>query len=271
MESHFPDERAERVQRTLNQAKRNELTDRYGMNFSPTPNDLPADLEAEFLASVEEFERRWEEASTTTVRAFLGNPDILHPADVPARGIPDELARITEIMNRRNVHLDFICPVPDAEAYRFIVEELLDHEMEDIPIEGMIHGFIYEEFHPNHLYDVSSVGRDVAEGLLLGNEWKVDLYCAEILRVGQVEGVSREDLRLRLVAATTGGAVVTSVASAVGPCAVDGTEGSVEVEAGWEGVMLETGETKGGRVRWRMELMMRDGYGWVVTAITPDP
>lgn len=50
--------------------------------------------------------------------------------------------------NRFNA-LDFLCDVDDAEAYRFITEELMDEEIDDIRIEGLRHCFIYEEFHPN--------------------------------------------------------------------------------------------------------------------------
>ena len=37
--------------------------------------------------------------------------------------------------------------------YRFIAEEFLDEEMDNIRIEGMMHGFIYEDFHPSDEYD----------------------------------------------------------------------------------------------------------------------
>ena len=45
--------------------------------------------------------------------------------------------------------------VSKKELYRFAVEELFEYEMEDIRIPGMMHGFIYDEFHPDPVYDNS--------------------------------------------------------------------------------------------------------------------
>lgn len=38
--------------------------------------------------------------------------------------------------------------------YKFITEELFNEEVAKEPVEGMISGFIYEEFHPNHSIEI---------------------------------------------------------------------------------------------------------------------
>ena len=39
--------------------------------------------------------------------------------------------------------------------YRFITQELLDEEIDDIQIPGMVSHFVYEEFHPNDEDDIT--------------------------------------------------------------------------------------------------------------------
>lgn len=269
MEQYLPKDHRDRIQRALNESKRNELRERYGMAFNRVSEDVPPDMEAEFLLRVEEFERRWEERRAITVREYLGDPDVRPFDEIPPDQISVELERVTAILAGNNIHLHFICPVPDDVAYRFITGEFFDHEIDDIRIEGMVHGFIYEEFHPNHFYDISTTALDVAEGLIEGCGWKIDLYCNRELRIGDLENLTIADARLRLVSPMLAGAVVTSIRGAVGPCQVDGAHGRTEVEIGWKGMMTGSGEAREGRYRWRVDLELRHGEFWVVTAITP--
>ena len=52
--------------------------------------------------------------------------------------------------------------------YRFITQELFQVEMENIELEGMVHGFIYEEFHPNHDYDLRRKADNFIKSVLEG-------------------------------------------------------------------------------------------------------
>lgn len=269
MEQYPPGDHHDRIQRALNESKRNALKDRYGMIFDRVSEDVPPHMEAEFLSYIEEIERQGEHRRTITVREFLGDPDVRPFDEIPSDKLAGELERLMSIMREYGVRLDFICPVSNDIAYRFIVDELLDQEMDDIRIEGMTHAFLYEEFHPNHFYDISTIALDVAEGLIQGCSWKVDLYCTNELRIGEVENVAIDDARLRLVSPMLGGAVVTSVSGAVGPCRVDGEKGRAEVEVRWKGMMIDSGEAREGRFRWRIDMELRHGELWVVAAVTP--
>lgn len=269
MEQYLPQDHHDRIQRALNESKRNELKDRFGMTFDRVAENVPPEMEADFLSYVEEFERQWENRRTITVRKFLNEPDVRPFNEIPEHELAAELARLTAIMHDYDVRLDFICPVSDEIAYRFIVDELFDQEIDDIRIDGMTHAFIYEEFHPNALYDISTTALDVAEGLIQGCSWKVDLYCTNELRIGDVEHVPIDDACLRLVSPILGGAIVTSVSGAVGPCWVNGEKGWAEVAVGWKGMMIDSGEAKEGRFRWKIEMEMLHGELWVVAAINP--
>lgn len=135
------------VQRMLNARKREELTERYGAVFSPErAPSLPPEVEAEYLNHVEEFERQYENAATTTLRAFVGNP-ITPPVDDIADGELDaELNQLFGILTRNDVVVHFLQQPDDRETYRFLTEDLLNEEIVDIRIPGMRHCFVYEEF-----------------------------------------------------------------------------------------------------------------------------
>ena len=54
------------------------------------------------------------------------------------------------------------------------MEELFDYEMDDINVPGMMHGFIYDEFHPDPVYDNSGL---VQQDLLHDIFRKEELFC----------------------------------------------------------------------------------------------
>lgn len=150
----------ERDLRLRNQLKYIELTAKYDAHFYEGESELPSHVEEQWLNNMEEFEKQFQQGKRTTVREFVGNPTLKSPDDIPAGKLQDELDRVLHLLTRKNVILDFLCDVPDAEAYRFIREELFDEEMDDIQIEGMHHHFIYEEFHPNDEYDAKQCAED---------------------------------------------------------------------------------------------------------------
>lgn len=59
------------------------------------------------------------------------------------------LNELFDLLDKNNISLDTICDVEEKELYRFITDELFEHEMDDMRIPGMTSCFIYEEFHPN--------------------------------------------------------------------------------------------------------------------------
>ena len=59
-----------------------------------------------------------------------------------------------------------LCDVDDRELYRFITEELFFAETDNIRIEGMVNTFTYEEFHPNHEFDLRSSSQEFFESFL---------------------------------------------------------------------------------------------------------
>jgi len=145
----MPDSPQDRVQRALNERKRKDLEEKYGARFSFSDSDASPEIIGEWLDTVEEFERQFQAAGKTTVRAYAGNPRFTPLSLLPPGEIPGELRRLIDHLGSYAVAVHFDRSVPPAEAYRFITEELLDMEIDDVRIAGMTHSFVYEDFHPD--------------------------------------------------------------------------------------------------------------------------
>ncbi len=148
------DDFQDRIQRILNEKKKDELREQYGMQIEYHSEEISPQAEGEWLDYITEFERQFENAKQITVRERIGNPSIRPLADIPESELEAELDNLFELLYQNNIAIDFIHEQDDREAYRFITEELLDETTDDIHISGMVSHFIYEEFHPNDRDDV---------------------------------------------------------------------------------------------------------------------
>jgi hypothetical protein len=138
----------DRIQRALNEAKKRELEEKYGAHFGEGESKLPPELEAEWLSHIEEFERQYQNADRVTVRAFVGNPDLKPVAEIPPDQVQSEVENLLEILESNSITVHFDRKITAEETYRFLSEELMNQEIDNIRIEGMSHNFIYSEFHP---------------------------------------------------------------------------------------------------------------------------
>jgi hypothetical protein len=136
-----------------NGLKKKELEEKYGAHFSEF-NELPPEMENQWLNSIEAFEKQFDSAKQTTVWEYIDKPIFKTKDELKPHEISKELERLVELMGKSNIALSTLCEVEDAELYRFITEELFQHEMDDIRIPGMTCNFIYEEFHPNAKLDI---------------------------------------------------------------------------------------------------------------------
>jgi hypothetical protein len=142
--------------RIENELKKIKLMFEHGADFfyPDNQNDLPPELENEFLKNIEEFENACMNSKQIPVYDFIGKPEFRKQDSIPDDEIHDALDSIIELLNDNQIDLSTICKVDDRELYRFITEELFLEDIDDMRIEGMICCFLYEEFHPNHEYDI---------------------------------------------------------------------------------------------------------------------
>lgn len=151
--------------KTENEIKKIKLAAEHGLDMerSFSAPDLTPELEGQFLDYVQQWEEQYAQRKKTTVGKMLGD-HVFTPVDkIVEQDIPSALTDAMNRLNKHGIKLDMLCPVNDTELYRFITEELLEVEINDIQIPGMTHGFIYEEFHPNHPYDTKNRCVEVIE------------------------------------------------------------------------------------------------------------
>ena len=134
------------IQRTLNEFTKKELRERYGATFLTVDEQIPIQAESEWLAHVEEFERQFADRGMTTVRKFIGDPLIIPLEEVPSHNLNAELDRLLRLLAENSIEIDYEGLVGAAETYDFITTELLDQEIEDIRIPGMVTVFVYGRY-----------------------------------------------------------------------------------------------------------------------------
>ena len=77
------------------------------------------------------------------------------------------------------------------------MQELFEYEMDDINIPGMIHGFIYDEFHPDLVYDNTRTAVEDCVKVILCKEpieW-MNQFSKESLRLNEHRVSSVEELK----------------------------------------------------------------------------
>ena len=132
-------------------------------------NELPSEIENQFLRNIMEFEKQFDQHKVTTVYDKIGRPTQFKPAnEIGDDEIEDAWNELLNYMQQHGVDLSASSPkVTARELYRFTVEELFEHETDDINIPGMISGFIYDEFYPDYEYDNTRYAIDDCISLIL--------------------------------------------------------------------------------------------------------
>jgi hypothetical protein len=134
------------VRQAMNEAKKQDLRERYGATFFSGEKGIPVLVEDEWLNQVAEFERQFADRGMTTVRNFIGNPRITPLVEVPPHLLRAELDRLLNLLAENQIEIDYDGLVGTAETYDFITTELLDQEIEDTRIPGMVTVFVYGRY-----------------------------------------------------------------------------------------------------------------------------
>ncbi len=147
----FSDDPQENL-RIENELMKIKLKAQYGDAFQMDSSEaLPPDVENQFLKNILAFEESYNKGDFITVYDRIGKPDYKSMGEMEADELKESVQQLLELLNQHQINLDFTDgPYDDATVYRFITEELFNQEVEKDPVDGMIMGYIYEEFHPNH-------------------------------------------------------------------------------------------------------------------------
>lgn len=170
-----------------------------GAHFSSENEELDPLVENMFLKNVIEFEKQCEEQKTIVVFDKIGRPEHFKPAEqIPDEEISKAWEQLSEYLLDHGVSLGACSPnVSERELYRFTIEELFQCEMDDIDVPGLIHGFIYDEFHPDYVYDNGRMATEDCIGVILRKEpmeWTIP-FRSKDLRINDHYPLTVEEMK----------------------------------------------------------------------------
>jgi hypothetical protein len=150
--------------------------------------NLPPEVENQFLQQVQQLEESWQNVKYIKVYDLLGRPAYKKAAELHDAEIGAELERFRQVMAEKEVYLDVLGQYPPSVIYRFITEELFEHETDDMQLPGWSQNFIYEEFHPNYQMDIERTTNDFIQTWFRKqfNEYYIDFA----IEIGTPEGWS---------------------------------------------------------------------------------
>ena len=131
-----------------------------GALFGGNMDELPPEVEAEFLKNVQSFEDSFDKANQITVYECIGKPDYKVVDELKLPEVETELKRIIELLHSKNIILEVLGKYELSVIYKFITDELFQEKIREISFPGYIHSFIYEEFHPNHNVDIGRTAQE---------------------------------------------------------------------------------------------------------------
>lgn len=127
--------------------------------FGGNMEDLPPEVEAEFLKNVQLFEDSFDKAKLVTIYECIGNPSFKKVDELNPEEVKDQLRRIMEMMHSKNIILDVQGQYELSVIYKFITEELFLEKIREVNFPGYMHSFIYEEFYPNHNINIGNTAQ----------------------------------------------------------------------------------------------------------------
>ena len=246
------DDFQDRIQRILNEKKKEDLRKWYDMQFEGHSEELSPQEESEWLDYITEFERQFENATEISVRERIGNPKIRSLVDIPDAELETELDQLFELLYTNNIVVDFINEVDDREAYRFITEELLDEMMDDIRIPEMYSHFTYEEFHPNDEADIKQCAEEFMHAFFERDDEELSLAIGEDeLKDEQGHPINPEEFKTLLDGFHAKYIAIMAFSVQAERATVDGDHAQVEVDTVWQAlkndgrtVVMESGTSE---------------------------
>lgn len=118
-------------------------------------SELPAEIQNQFLKNIIEFEKQFEEHKTIKLFDKMERPTHFKSVSkIPEEEIDNAWNELNTYLRKYGIELSVCSPnIGKKELYRFATEELFKHEMDDMNLPGMMTGFIYDEFYPDHEYE----------------------------------------------------------------------------------------------------------------------
>ena len=151
----------------------------FGANIGSMGEQVPPEIEQQFLQHVYEFEKAWESKVESTVGDWLGHPVFAFFQDIPAEEQQAEYVNVLALYAEKGISVDFLHEYPLETKYRFAAEELLHLQTRFVKMPGLVIGFTYEEFYPNHAAEMEQRASAFIEGWLELNAEKCLENCSK--------------------------------------------------------------------------------------------
>lgn len=127
-----------------NEMKKINLEINHGAEELFVSNDLPPELEKMFLDNIANFEAQHSRGELIAVYDFIGQPNFTPIEEV--EDFEKEIERILQLLEAKQVTIDRPKHLAPIGYYRFLTNDFFQHQMTNYKVEGMIHGFLYDEF-----------------------------------------------------------------------------------------------------------------------------
>lgn len=149
--------------RIENELLRLKLQAETGANLQELEN-VPPEVENAFLNNILAFERQLDNIEEVSIFSIIGEPKDFKPdAELNDTEIEQELDRLNALLEANQIEVDYGTDYSSRLKYKFITEELFEHETQKFDMPEMVHHFIYEEFHPNHILTIEGIAEDFLE------------------------------------------------------------------------------------------------------------
>ena len=191
-----PDRSGEVNLQTENDFLKMKMMLEHGAEFGSS-KDLPPEIENQFLKSVMDFENQFQKAGRIKVFDKVGRPKQFRPVnEIPDEDIEKEWIELYEFLHEHDIDLGVCSPnVGPRELYRFTTEELFELETDNISLPGLTNWFIYDEFHPDHIYENSRIAVDECISYFFNKNSFYDHHFAKRVRVNNHSNLSKAELK----------------------------------------------------------------------------
>jgi hypothetical protein len=167
-EEQFSNDPEEQL-RMENELLRIKLQAETGADLHQMEN-VPPEVENAFLNNILAFERQLDSIEEISIYTIIGEPKDFKPdTELDDETVEKELIRLNELLEEHQIEVDYGTDYPERLKYKFITEELFEHQTQKFDIPDMVHHFIYEEFHPNHILSIEGIAEDFLEMWLTRN------------------------------------------------------------------------------------------------------
>lgn len=143
------------------------LLESKGGTFHQGKEEIPPEIEQQFLDNIMRFEEMYENSKQCTVYELIGNPVFRNADEIPDTEIEQAYEELIQRMEEKGISFSALAEYENQSRlfYKFITEVLFKEMTDDFIMPGGFKCYTYEEFVPNHIYDITYRTNDLIDYL----------------------------------------------------------------------------------------------------------